>query len=42
MNASINVSESAKIGEAELNLGKMTIRLNKKVKKLILQKKMFL
>ena len=34
MNANINVSESAKIGEAELNLGKMTIRLNKKVKKI--------
>ena len=34
MNANINVSESAKIGEAELNLGKMTIKLNKKVKKI--------
>ena len=34
MNANINVAESAKIGEAELNLGKMTIRLNKKVKKI--------
>ena len=34
MNANINVSESAKIGEAELNLGKMTIRLNKEVKKI--------
>jgi len=34
MNANINISESAKIGEAELNLGKMTIRLNKKVKKI--------
>jgi len=34
MNTNINVSESAKIGEAELNLGKMTIRLNKKVKKI--------
>ena len=34
MNANINVSESAKIGKAELNLGKMTIRLNKKVKKI--------
>ena len=33
-NTNINVSESAKIGEAELNLGKMTIRLNKKVKKI--------
>ena len=30
MNTNINVSESAKIGGAELNLGKMTIRLNKK------------
>ena len=34
MNANINVAESAKVGEAELNLGKMTIRLNKKVKKI--------
>jgi two-component system phosphate regulon response regulator OmpR len=34
MNANINASESAKIGEAELNLGKMTIKLNKKVKKI--------
>ena len=34
MNTNINVSESAKIGEAELNLGKMTIRLNKKIKKI--------
>ena len=34
MNANINVSESIKIGEAELNLGKMTIKLNKKVKKI--------
>ena len=34
MNANINISESAKIGEAELNLDKMTIRLNKKVKKI--------
>jgi two-component system osmolarity sensor histidine kinase EnvZ len=34
MNANINASESAKIGEAELNLSKMTIRLNKKVKKI--------
>ena len=34
MNANINISESAKIGEAELNLGKMTIMLNKKVKKI--------
>ena len=34
MNANINVSKSTKIGEAELNLGKMTIKLNKKVKKI--------
>jgi len=34
MNASINVLESVKIGEAELNLSKMTIKLNKKVKKI--------
>ena len=34
MNANINISESVKIGEAELNLDKMTIRLNKKVKKI--------
>ena len=34
MNTNINVSESTKIGEAELNLGKMTIKLNKKVKKI--------
>ena len=34
MNINTNVSESAKIGEAELNLDKMTIRLNKKVKKI--------
>ena len=34
MSANINVLESVKIGEAELNLGKMTIRLNKKVKKI--------
>ncbi len=34
MNANINISESAKIGEAELNLGKMTIMLNKEVKKI--------
>ena len=34
MNTNINVSESVKIGEAELNLDKMTIRLNKKVKKI--------
>ena len=34
VNANIKVSESAKIGEAELNLGKMTIKLNKKVKKI--------
>ena len=34
MNANINISGSTKIGEAELNLGKMTIKLNKKVKKI--------
>ena len=34
MNANINISKSTKIGEAELNLGKMTIGLNKKVKKI--------
>ena len=34
MNTNINISESVKIGEAELNLDKMTIRLNKKVKKI--------
>jgi len=34
MNTNINALESTKIGEAELNLGKMTIKLNKKVKKI--------
>jgi len=34
MNSNINALETTKIGEAELNLGKMTIKLNKKVKKI--------
>jgi len=39
MNSSLNVLESTKIGDAELNLNKMTIKLKQKVKKINLSEK---
>ena len=41
MNIDPNKLLSSKIGEAELNLNKMTIKIKNKVKKLIYQKKKF-
>ena len=39
MNSSLDVLESAKIGDAELNLNKMTIKLKEKVRKINLSEK---